>query len=646
MALASSVLVGQTTYYPDGDPVRANGMDLDRDFVVGETGVDDLACDEQGESTVSNVSAENLDGSIDAALEGQIYVALGGGSEGTGTDNTSCGTPGSPCATIDYAVTTRYAAVAASVDNVFICANGTQTVQFALDAAWDGEAGTVTQTAASVSSSSNQRYDHEYPSNPLVIMAWDTDNDNEYYPADTDDEFVIDTGGNGIQCTPGTCPGKLEIAHAKFENNGNTSSTGGGWIVQNSGTMCSGCGEHWYFHDLHVFDVNDQQCQHSGNVVFSFQDNLQHLVIKNNYISMGGGYLWRGGKQGQYHLYAFNYIEMSAIGGASTNVDNNGASCSGAGGSEKTGANIMRTWYSGTGDAFYEYVDNSIVVDKTVGTNGYTNGYNASGEIVGGVILAGWREWNWSGNYLQDIRGAIPTWQFDEGISIQQTANDHYRNNNTSVVTHADAFVDSVIFGMTGGNGTTTGSGGIRDEMSGVMEVNDNCVDWTTATADVAQGINWAATELNISDALVLRIENNALAANWNGSRAIIWVDANADCTNCIPAEFHFSGNEFRNSAGVQDDPMFKAQNHDWSSAWDSGNGNNTYYGSEWVNNGTTYNTLSAWQAVVDDAGSSEDTQGTVSCSDLSDGTDYSTGGGGGGSPSINKYFPFVGSGD
>ena len=636
---------GDTKYYPSGPPMMANGMDLDRDFVLNEAGVDDLACDEQDETTTLNVSTENLDGSIDAALEAQIYVALGGGSEGTGTDNSTCGPPGTPCATIQYAVETRYAAVKASTSNGFICVNGTTTTRLSVLASWSGDAGVVTETAASVSSVSNQRWDHDYPQNPLVIMGWDTDNDNEYPPVDTDDEFIMDSGSSGIQCTPNVCPGLFELAHATFKNNGNTSSTAGGWIHLNSGQPDGGSidADNWYLHDNLVEDVNDQQCEESGNVVMSFQDWWDHLIVVRNHIQYGGGYVWRGGKSGSYHLYKNNYFEASALGGPATTLDNNGNSCSGAGGSEKTGSTIMRTWFSETGDSFYEYIDNSFVVDLTVGTNGYTNGIHTTGEIVGGIILGGWHEWNWSGNYVQDIRGGITALEIDEGISIDQKSENQYRNHNTLRATHADAFLDSVIFGVTGLQDANAGTGGVRDEYTGTYELNDNCIDWDTATADIAQVVNWAGTGSGDISAMVLRFERNQATANWNGSRGMWWVSTNSGATNGVPAEFHFSDNHFANENGVEDDSMFKSANLDWSAAWDSGNGNNVYYGSTWEDAGTSYSTLALWEARtgIAETGSSEDTQGTVDCGTLASGTDY--GSGVVTPPSTpGAYFPFL----
>ena len=622
-------IVGQTDYFPGGadQAFRPNGMDLNRDGTIAEAGVDDLACDEQDETETSNISTENLDGAVDAALERQIYV-----DRSTGTDNSTCGTPGSPCATINYAVTTRGQATTGSGDNMFICVAGTTSSQPDIDDTdFDGGSGTYTLSASR--SNSNQRWDHQLPQNPTVIMGWDTDNDNQYPPFDTDDTAVWTTSGSShLQCSITTCPSRIEFAHMSSDNAGQTSSTGGGFIQFGSGTVSAGRMDHWYIHDMSVTDVNGFQCQHSGNVAFSFQGQADDLIVMNNYFSVGGGYIWRGGKTGTSNVYAQNFFHIYAIGGTSTALDNNGTDCTSAGGGDPTGVYFMRTWHNGSSvDAEFEYIDNSFVVDRSVGTDGYRDGLTGSSDIRAGIILAGWRHWNFSGNYLQDIFEAAPSAHFNDGININQSSQDHYRENNTHRLTHTGAVntgtISPLFANLSQGLGT---GGGTRDEMEGDYFVQDNCQD---TSGQSSYGYNsWIMLEGSAGHVFTgadYRVTGNSVQASFNFGRSLHNVDPNSSCgTDCVPSSHLFADNLFRSVDGASTtDPMWNGSESSWAGVWSASSGNNDYYSDNFRDGNTLYSTLAAWQAVVTETGSTAATNPTFpGCFALTDGTDYTSG--------------------
>lgn len=626
--LFCAVASAQTNYFPSGNPVRPNGMDLDRDGTIAELGVDDLACDGQGETTTSNISTEELDGDGADGVERQIYVDID-----SGTDNTTCGTPGSPCRTVNYAGTTRNTATAASGDNLFICVQGTSSTRIDIDdTGFDGEAGTSTLTASG-RSMSNQRWDTQLATDPTVIMGWDTNNNNEYPPYDTGDAgFHITDTNTHIVCTPNNCPSRIELAHFSGINAGTASSTVGGFFSMSSGAAVAGRGEHWYMHDFEAYQVNDQKCQHSGNVALSqFSNKLEWLVMRNFDMTVGGGYVWRGGGQGEYQLYERARILAYAIGGANTNLDINGADCTGAGGSEDTGLTFFRTWWPDVVETRHEYIDMYLGVDLSKGTNGYLNGLTGASEITIGIILGGHQYWNFAGNFVENVRGALPIVAYDDGISIDQISRDHYREHNTSIMTHAGAFATGVTHGIWGINQQGTSAPQTRDNHTGDLFVNDNCVDWSLKQDGVAEGFYMLGTSGFDFDAAVVEIDDNRVHMPSDGTRGVMWIAPNASCTTCVPLSFSFQGNVFRDTVGTTSHKMFNAANLNYSTVETTAN--NSYYGDQFENNGTVYSGLAAWQAAgFSETGSSAGTNPTFNaCYTSADGVNYAGGGGGGG---------------
>src|SRR5688500_2105974 len=77
---------------PRGYQSRASGWDFDFDGIAGEsTGADVAICDGAGGTN------EDIDGN--GVVDRQVYVDLTSGS-----DTLSCGAPGSPCRTLQYAM--------------------------------------------------------------------------------------------------------------------------------------------------------------------------------------------------------------------------------------------------------------------------------------------------------------------------------------------------------------------------------------------------------------------------------------------------------------------------------------------------------------------------------------------------------------
>lgn len=286
LLLLCAAPVAATDVYGLGDTVgagytaRANGMDLDDDFVYGESGDvagtdDDLACDDN--TGTSGPIEEDVDN--DGYAEPQIYVR-----PSVGTDNSQCGGPGisatgGACATVQYVIDNRMNTGTdhgGAVED-YIClytgdgADANETLSIADE---DGDAGTKTRTKVGL-----EQFDFQYPSNPNVLMGADWDQDGEYPPYDTDDEAIFDgneavdhdgflvvSDGDGTEDTD-----RWEFAHFQARDYGiDAARNASDWY----GFLKTGAADptyildHLYFHDIDNYGINYGQESLSGTMCF------------------------------------------------------------------------------------------------------------------------------------------------------------------------------------------------------------------------------------------------------------------------------------------------------------------------------------------------------------------------------------------
>src|SRR5207249_8579106 len=158
---------------------HACGLDMNRNGIIGEcsnhaggvaTCPDCSVCNGQGGVT----SPRDVDG--DGQNEAEIYVACG-----SGTDNSSCGDPGSPCNTIDFALNTRAPALSGQK---IVCFRGTCSSENAIGPGPDGlsTANGTWPSGVSASCNSNPYYtrpkdvsgnevrDFRYACNPTMLI--------------------------------------------------------------------------------------------------------------------------------------------------------------------------------------------------------------------------------------------------------------------------------------------------------------------------------------------------------------------------------------------------------------------------------------------------------------------------------------------
>jgi len=174
-----------------GYVARACGFDLDDDGIIGEA----------SDCTICDGSTTDPDG--DGTAEDINYVQAQ-----TGTNSTTCGASGTPCATIAYVLAGSNSSFANVVNGPadgaedIICIAGTFTSV------------NLAANISGVTGNHTNRHSHEYPTDPFMIVGWDTDGDGSYPPFDTDDTAVIDGGGTSntfIDASDNTS--YVEIAH-------------------------------------------------------------------------------------------------------------------------------------------------------------------------------------------------------------------------------------------------------------------------------------------------------------------------------------------------------------------------------------------------------------------------------------------------
>ena len=314
---------------------RASGMDMDDDFVYGGAG-DVLVCDSTGGSDVSNFYEEDVDG--DAVAEQQIFVDCDGG-----TDNSTCGLPGTPCLTLNYALNTRADGTGSSKEDI-VCFKGTCSPDNLRDST-DGVSGTKTKVATG-----NEAFNYLYAKDPKIIMGWDVDGDDSYPPFDTDDTSIMDGAGldrafelDSLNYT--------EYAHFDVINYGQAGNS-------SSGFMQTGNSDYLYWHDIEMDGVLEGTCA-TGNRPFNWGGiDMNYLAVENMTCIDCGGYYGRGGANLTSSFFRFKNITHRCVAADEATCGGGNewqATCYGFdhwGG--LTGFEILDSYFDGNLDAFDE----------------------------------------------------------------------------------------------------------------------------------------------------------------------------------------------------------------------------------------------------------------------------------------------------
>ncbi len=276
---------------------RACGFDLNHNGVPGEA-ADCHLCDGVTTNPYGDNDPPNL-----------IYVSCQ-----TGADNSTCGSPASPCASIGYAWNNRIGPASSPAADI-ICFRGTCHEDGIMPGA-SGKGGFYT-----VPASGSQAISWQLPLHPTMLVGWDYNQNGQYPPYDTQDVAVLEGTGlaqalllNGNQINS-----DVELAHFTVSNYGtgvNANPTG--FVELSDGA--AGTSHHLYLHDIAIQDVNQGKGLDSGNIIFDFfgsNAQIEYLAVDNVQVLNAGGYLVRGGsttggpENGPYRFQNLTWTALS-----------------------------------------------------------------------------------------------------------------------------------------------------------------------------------------------------------------------------------------------------------------------------------------------------------------------------------------------
>lgn len=259
-------LVGQDAP-PRGYQARPCGLDMNRNAILGEP-EDCRVCD-----------GTTLDPDYDGVLEDMLYIDCD-----VGIDNALCGSPAAPCRSIQYAWNTRADGPDDGAEDI-LCFRGTCLTEENTTSGHSGVPGHYIRPRQG-----SEARDWEYPSNPTMLVGWDSDADGQYPPYDQDDVAVLDGGPNALarafHINHNGRKSYTEMAHFTARDYGRYAlgETVVGFIqIGRYGPVSS----HGYLHDLQLERINRGRSSGSATTVIN---------------------LFRGGTQPQW--WAFENINV------------------------------------------------------------------------------------------------------------------------------------------------------------------------------------------------------------------------------------------------------------------------------------------------------------------------------------------------
>jgi hypothetical protein len=273
---------------PRGYQSRACGFDLNFNGVPGEPGDCNRIC--RGDATNADIDGNGV-------ADRQVYVNCS-----AGTDSTTCGAPGSPCRTLQYALNGSNSSFADHISSP--ATNQIQAVCFQgicgnaqVNLTQSGAAGTYTRTA-----SGSEPRSFEFPRYPVIISGWDVNADGNY-PPNSGETAVVDGNASGNTNTFFSSRGhsRYELAHFTIRDYGQACTSGGDVGVGYPGG--GGDVSHAYWHDLAIMDVNrgcneGDPAHESGFILWNnftgSGNTLRYFAVVNTSIQNWGGYILRG----------------------------------------------------------------------------------------------------------------------------------------------------------------------------------------------------------------------------------------------------------------------------------------------------------------------------------------------------------------
>lgn len=416
--------------------VRDNGLDLDDDFLVGESGVDDTVCDETG-GTASGGNGgyyEDVDG--DGDDERQWFFSTGVNvsadfdfGTGAGADDGTCGEPDDPCASFSQAKTNADQDI---VDNgttgeIIFCMSGDITsggISDLLDIS--GDTGTKTMTAGTVTDS--ERLNFQYPSNPTMLVGVDADDDGVYPPNDTGDRACFTDDSTAALWSMGTDGSdRIEVAHIC------TTQWAQG-VKENMSLMlqagASALKSHIFMHDTSHTGLHAGECHNSGTIILNmFSSNREWVAWEFNEVTDMIGYIARGGYGAANHRIRGNSVGLAG-GGRSSNTNEHSVSCNNSGGNDIT---PFRVWDVQGGTQAAQISTNLEIIDNHFFFEGWESGARNGRFWRSPISICGVRDVYIVGNLYEDWAGIWSTNHGDDecsGVGTTQYTGGFYFERN------------------------------------------------------------------------------------------------------------------------------------------------------------------------------------------------------------------------
>ena len=331
--------------------------------------------------TAGKVASNTVDPDGDGIEEDLIYVDCDSGS-----NFAYCGKPGfKPCRTIGYAWDNIADGPGDGAEDI-VCFTGTCNPDaFRLPEAYNGVPGYWTKPKTG-----SESRDWQFPDNPAMLVGWDTDNDGEYPPFDSDDTSVLDGMGIETAFKLNTHVGNsyFEMAHFLVRDYGTHTPDvdGGHFVVMFEVAKNS---THGHLHDLSLQRINKGARLKNPNITFPWfaSSKSAYIALINIESLEEGSYTVRGNASltGESIAGPWRFQNMTV-----TAHGCNKAACG------------SRAWK--TGWKLWGWVDGIEILDSLLDAN--VSKWSPS--TVNGIVINGHtRDWDIVNNELIDWSVAI-----------------------------------------------------------------------------------------------------------------------------------------------------------------------------------------------------------------------------------------------
>ena len=235
---------------------RACGFDMNNSLIYGEP------------EDCNVGDGVTLDPDSDGVNEDLIYVHSDTGSDMSGTES-----PAAPYRTLAHALGQADGPSNGAEDIIVFAGVGSP------DEVDIGVSGFKVRPCAG-----SEERDFQYPTNPVMLIGRDRDNDGEYPPFDTDDVAVLDGGqphclARAISFPEDPATSFVEVAHFVVRDYGTCEGADIGSGFMSHDTKTDEVSSHHYYHDLSIRDVNKATPNGDSATIIEIIDKIFDMNI-------------------------------------------------------------------------------------------------------------------------------------------------------------------------------------------------------------------------------------------------------------------------------------------------------------------------------------------------------------------------------